>query len=951
MVRRLMKNLGYITYDTMRRFLSEGRVIGCPLTSVDVSNAEEVYGPPVEQVKGKSTAHRPRATPRPEMLPRTRTEQAMHGDILWVEGIPFVNVKFKPSNFGMVTKFPSRKPTGADLLKILNIMIHLVYQQGFRIIQIYWDDDPILKPIKYGRILHQIPFSLTGAGSHEPVSERQGRTIQERARCIVADAGFPVCLDLIVHVVYFACTSMNWISMMAGQPSPREAVLGRKLDMRIDCLEKCLQFCQIYKDNRAKSSSILLERTEDALYLGPVDNGRGTGRFWPLKSKIPVSRDHWTPCKLTESAYAHLVRIYKADAAVYIPVPPRPVYRHIPPAHVREDVPVEGDQVEPLEEVEQLPNAEATPTPSDGAAVEGEDQQRDQVSDGQPADDSLEVADYVRVMTHDNGCQWSWACKMSGQTWAHDYYQADNNENKVKLRPATPQLAEEEEMAQLVRKDTFAPVWFEPNIRTVNCRMLIQPKEGGWKGRFVAMGYAQDMSVHRETSSPTVSNEVVLFVLAIMAAEKRHARVLDIVGAYLEAYMDEVIYIKLNVEQSRAVLKIKPDWTRYLHNGQLYMKLLKALYGLKQSAKLWFNLIDEVLKAVGFQPNPKDPCCYNRMVCNNQATVCLHVDDMLITHQTDEGCLSVQNLIKQQFKNIRVKHGMSIIYLGMELSRKTNGDVQLGMMEYTEKIISEWRAIREWRVVKKSPTPALETLFEDNEESPLLGDKQRKIFHTFAAKGLYLAKRTRSDILTVISVLCGRVREPRIQDLERLDRVYQYLNNTRNLCVVFDSCKTLEIEIYSDASYMTRPSDMMSRTGVMVMVNGGVVATMSNWQKLITKSSTGAEFIALTEAVSYALYLREWLRYQNRRVPRMKIHCDNQSVLALLKANHTGVKATKHLKVRYFFIRQHVISGEIEIVWCKTIHMIADIMTKPVTGQLFKDMIGRFLYARCETME
>ena len=74
MVRRLMKNLGYITYDTMRRFLSEGRVIGCPLSSVDVSNAEEVYETPVEQVKGKSTAHRPRATLCPEMLPRTRTE-------------------------------------------------------------------------------------------------------------------------------------------------------------------------------------------------------------------------------------------------------------------------------------------------------------------------------------------------------------------------------------------------------------------------------------------------------------------------------------------------------------------------------------------------------------------------------------------------------------------------------------------------------------------------------------------------------------------------------------------------------------------------------------------------------------------------------------------------------------------------------------------------------------
>ena len=42
---------------------------------------------------------------------------------------------------------------------------------------------------------------------------------------------------------------------------------------------------------------------------------------------------------------------------------------------------------------------------------------------------------------------------------------------------------------------------FEPNILTVNCRMLIQPKKGVWKGRFVAMGYAQDMSGHRETNS------------------------------------------------------------------------------------------------------------------------------------------------------------------------------------------------------------------------------------------------------------------------------------------------------------------------------------------------------------------------------------------------------------------------------------------------------------------
>ena len=51
---------------------------------------------------------------------------------------------------------------------------------------------------------------------------------------------------------------------------------------------------------------------------------------------------------------------------------------------------------------------------------------------------------------------------------------------------------------------------------------------------------------------------------------------------------------------------------------------------------------------------------------------------------------------------------------------------------------------------------------------------------------------------------------------------------------------------------MTRQSDIMSRTDVMVMVNGDFITTISNWQKLITKSCIGAEFKALTKAVHLA---------------------------------------------------------------------------------------------------
>ena len=97
-------------------------------------------------------------------------------------------------------------------------------------------------------------------------------------------------------------------------------------------------------------------------------------------------------------------------------------------------------------------------------------------------------------------------------------------------------------------------------------------------------------------------------------------------------------------------------------------------------------------------------------------------------------------MILKKFKNIRVKKGDDIIYLGIELSRLQGGSVQISMIEYTEKVVSEWRDMMQWKTEKRAVTPALDTLFEVNTESPFLSDSQREIFHTFTAKGLYLAK-------------------------------------------------------------------------------------------------------------------------------------------------------------------------------------------------------------------
>ena len=77
-------------------------------------------------------------------------------------------------------------------------------------------------------------------------------------------------------------------------------------------------------------------------------------------------------------------------------------------------------------------------------------------------------------------------------------------------------------------------------------------------------------------------------------------------------------------------------------------------------------------------------------------------------------------------------------------------------------------------------SPGTKTTFVVDESSPPLGEGERKVFHSQTAKVLYLAKRARPDILTVVSFLCTRVQSATKEDSSKLDRVLGYLKGTQD---------------------------------------------------------------------------------------------------------------------------------------------------------------------------
>jgi hypothetical protein len=132
------------------------------------------------------------------------------------------------------------------------------------------------------------------------------------------------------------------------------------------------------------------------------------------------------------------------------------------------------------------------------------------------------------------------------------------------------------------------------------------------------------------------------------------------------------------------------------------------------------------------------------------------------------------------------------------------------------------------------------------------------------------------------------------------------------------------------------------------MVAGGVVYGSSSKQKLVTKSSAEAELVALCDGATAALMVRGFMSHQGHQLEPARLMEDNKSAIDMVKAGKPTSRRTKHISMRFYFVKQHVDSGECVIEYCPTGEMLADLMTKPVVGSLFLHLRGQIV---CETPE
>ena len=138
-------------------------------------------------------------------------------------------------------------------------------------------------------------------------------------------------------------------------------------------------------------------------------------------------------------------------------------------------------------------------------------------------------------------------------------------------------------------------------------------------------------------------------------------------------------------------------------------------------------------------------------------------------------------------------------------------------------------------------------------------------------------------------------------------------------------------------------SDMKSHTGCVIGLGKGPIFGKSTTQKLNSKSSTEAELIGLSDSANQVIWTRNFLIEQGYQMGPATIYQDNMSTISLIKNGKSNNEKTRHIAIRFFFVSDRVKSNEIKVEYMATGQMLADILTKPLQGNLFKRLRNQLL--------
>ena len=343
----------------------------------------------------------------------------------------------------------------------------------------------------------------------------------------------------------------------------------------------------------------------------------------------------------------------------------------------------------------------------------------------------------------------------------------------------------------------------------------------------------------------------------------------------------------------------------------------------------------------GYCRSSFDSCVYFKNLPGNSFIyLLLYVDDMLIAAADIQEIKQLKALLSSEFEMKDLGAAKKI--LGMEIQRnRGKGKLFLTQARYVQKVLQRFDM---WDA-KPVSTPLAAHFKLSASLSPKSAEEEVSMsqvpYSSAVGSLMYAMVCTRPDISQAVSVVSRYMANPGKVHWQAVKWIFRYLKGTVNTCLEFGRNSDI-LSGYVDSDFAGDLDRRRSLTGYIFSIGGCAVSWKATLQPTVALSTTEAEFMAATEAVKEAMWMRGLLGELSLGHKEITVYCDSQSAIHLTK-DQMFHDRTKHIDVKYHFIREVIAQGNVKVKKIGTEDNPADMLTKPLPVTKFKyclDLVG-----------
>ncbi|GJT41509.1 retrovirus-related pol polyprotein from transposon TNT 1-94 [Tanacetum coccineum] len=402
------------------------------------------------------------------------------------------------------------------------------------------------------------------------------------------------------------------------------------------------------------------------------------------------------------------------------------------------------------------------------------------------------------------------------------------------------------------------------------------------KACLVAKGYSQQEGIDFEESfAPVARLEAVRLFVAYVAHKSLPIYQMDVKTAFLNGPLKEKVYVN------------KPDGFIDPHHHDKVYHLKKALYGLKQAQRAWYDELSNFLVSKGFSKGSIDPTLFITKKGEDIFLVQIYIDDIIFGSTNPKLSKRFEKLMHSKFEMSMI--GDLKFFLGIQIHQSPRG-IFINQAKYAQEIL------------KKHGMTSCDNVGTPMATKPLDADLSRtpvdQIKYRSMVGALMYLTSSRSNIVHA-TCYCARYQaRPTKKHLREAKRIFRTYG------------------------------------GIQFLGGDKLVSWSSKKQDCTSMPSAEADYVSLSACCPQVLWLRTQLTYYGFHFDKIPMYCDSKAAIAN-SCNPIQHSRTKHIDVRYHFIKEQVEKGIVELFFVGTEYQLADMFTKALPEDMFKYLVRR----------